>query len=524
MTFKNKLAIAGFTLLALSLTYPAAAAAKQQHNFVVLVPETMQAANVNESSAPTLARLRAEGVYFINSYAGFPDLTSRRSAGAVSRRSDSVGALVGVEGYTSVYLDGPAHEMTDKIIESIERSAKGQRPFLIVCTIRGLGTSVYAPARPLRSGSPGTEGAAGALLRHTDFALRKIEEKLRELGVFETTNIIVAAEQGRSTIWKRSRTSRSMGSRSGDIWDSVMPAGFLAIDLIKVLLAEDGGLSLFDPNEDDARLEWWAGQAPSWGDATIGVTASSPYLSIEARGGYDLIFLPQHLKRDELRRRARSVMTILAKQDYVSGVFVNQERLGKVDGALSIQHLGADERSGEDLPDLVVNFASVVQSCGHPTICTIAIADTAVQEGNDLRDGFSRAETFNFIAARGPDFQEQLISRAPASTLDLVWTVRALVGERSQPFGLHRGRVLTESLRGKGHLPEIKVRSRVIASRATDDGGITEVYLQSAAGVDYLVAAGSPGRTVGVPERPEKMVSRWEWPRWRRFSITISPD
>ena len=354
--------------------------------------------------------------------------------------------------------------------------------------------------------------------------MRKIEEKLRELGVFETTNIIVAAEQGRSTIWKRSRTTRSVATQFGDITVGVLPAGFLAIDLIKALLAEDGGLSLYDPNDEDARLEWWAGQAPSWGDATIGVTASSPYLTIEARGGYDLIFLPQHLRREELQRRARSIMTILSRHDYVSGVFVNEKRLGKVDGAVSIEHLGADERSGEDLPDLVVNFQSVVQSCGHPTICTIAIADTPVQEGNDLHSGFSRAETSNFIAARGPDFQEQYISRAPASTLDLVWTVRALVGEGSRAFGLHRGRVLTESLRGNEHLPEINVRSRVIASRATDDGGITEVHLQSVAGVHYLVAAGVPGRTVGVPERPEKMVSRWEWPRWSRFSITISPD
>jgi len=152
MTFKNKLAIAGFTLLALTLSSPAAAAAKQQHNFVVLVPETMQAANVNESSAPALARLRAEGVYFINSYAGFPDLRSRRSTGAVSRHADDVSSLVGVDGYTSAYLDGPAHEMPGKIIESIERSAKGQRPFLIVCTIRG-----WAPAFTHPRGRSGRE-------------------------------------------------------------------------------------------------------------------------------------------------------------------------------------------------------------------------------------------------------------------------------------------------------------------------------------------------------------------------------
>jgi hypothetical protein len=85
---------------------------------------------------------------------------------------------------------------------------------------------------------------------------------------------------------------------------------------------------------------------------------------------------------------------------------------------------------------------------------------------------------------------------------------------------------LTEILRGNELAPEIEVRTRVIASKGSKAGDPTEVHLQSAAGVDYLVAAGAPGRTVGVPAREERLAWDWDWDwlkGWKRFSISIEP-
>jgi len=271
------------------------------------------------------------------------------------------------------------------------------------------------------------------------------------------------------------------------------------------------------------RLNWWAGSYPRLGDATIAVTPSSSYAEIETRGGFDLIYMPEPLGRAELTHRARFIVDKMFSQDYVSGVFVNERRVGRIDGALSIEHLNAGDDTAEQLPDIVVSFVSSTMNCRHPTICAVAVADTPIQEGHDVAVGLSRAETSNFMAARGPDFRANFISRTPASNQDLVRTIEALLRGGSRGRQRADSRILTESLRGGERFREPAVKKRVIMSRPTENDEVTEVHLLSVGPVSYFYAAGGPGRTVGVPQR-ESSEWRWDWPKWRRFTIQVSPD
>jgi hypothetical protein len=519
MTFRNAFGIACLIFAPFTLTFPAAAA--ERHNLILLVPESMQSANVSDSVVPTLARLRAEGVYFQNSYAGYPDFGGKGESALNPERL--IAAAVSAS-YSTALVDDDGTRLEGVLNETLPQFRRANRPFLLIYRLGGLASARHSPAKPLISGNPGAEGAAGAILLNTDQALAALEGKLRELGLYDTTNIIVAAEHGRSTIWKEGKRSSSLGLKFNDVPAGTVPPGFLAIDLLRAMLVEDAGLSLFDPDNDNARLNWWAGSHPRMGNAIIGVTPSSPHVEIEARGGYDLIYLPEHLARADLVRRAGSLVEKLHSQDYVSGVFVNEKRVGRIDGALSLTHLGVDGGGGERVPDIVVNFISSVMNCGHPTICAVAVADTPIQEGHDVAVGLSRAETSNFMAARGPDFRERFISRTPASNGDVARTIESLMRTGAGTRRHGNARELAEGLRGGEKLREVEVKKQVIASRADRHENVTEVHVLSVGNVDYLHAAGAPGRTVGVPERVEALGWRWDWPRWRRFTISITPE
>ena len=100
MTFTSALRMACVALLANAIA--ATAAAAEQHNFILLMPEAMQAANVNEAETPALARLREEGVFYSRSFSWFPDFTlasreksaAGRAAGLVAFNHDRYATLM----------------------------------------------------------------------------------------------------------------------------------------------------------------------------------------------------------------------------------------------------------------------------------------------------------------------------------------------------------------------------------------------------------------------------------------------
>jgi len=150
-------------------------------------------------------------------------------------------------------------------------------------------------------------------------------------------------------------------------------------------------------------------------------------------------------------------------------------------------------------PDIVVSFASrVIPGCTlGPMLCAAEVADTSLVEGQGMHGSFSRADTWNFMAARGPEFKRGYIDPLPTSNADIAVTMAHLLNLELHPKGALSGRVLTESLRNRSDvLPPI--RAERIESEPSPNGLKTVLRTQRVAGHTYYDAAGTPGRTVGL--------------------------
>ena len=70
-------------------------------------------------------------------------------------------------------------------------------------------------------------------------------------------------------------------------------------------------------------------------------------------------------------------------------------------------------------PTLVVNFRSFSSGCAVETKCSVTVANVSLQQGQGLHGSFGRGETFNFMAAVGPDFKSGFVDRMPVGNADV---------------------------------------------------------------------------------------------------------
>ena len=202
----------------------------------------------------------------------------------------------------------------------LPRFKAAEKPFFIVFWSRDPDGSQHNQGDSFGRLIPGINGATSlAAIRNADNDLAAIRRTLQDEGLLESTDIIVAADHGFSTIAKESRTSPAARASYADVVRGQLPPGFLAIDLARALGAEDAGMKLFDALDHDARIDWTAHQHPKQGSALLGHEPSMPELVVAANGGSDLIYLPQAGAKALLPR----VLQVLLAQDYTSGIFVN---------------------------------------------------------------------------------------------------------------------------------------------------------------------------------------------------------
>src|SRR5262249_52362494 len=158
----------------------------------------------------------------------------------------------------------------------------------------------------------------------------------------------------------------------------------------------------FDPDAQNSVVD--AGKFPRRGNGLIGRTADAPDVVVAANGGSDLVYLP---KRD--KAMAARVIKALLAQDYTSGLFVDDER-GQFAGALPLSAIRLVGNAATPRPSIAVGFKTMIApDCAQPVLCGIEIADTTYQQGQGQHGSFSRADTFNFQAAAGPDFRKQFV-------------------------------------------------------------------------------------------------------------------
>ncbi len=220
-------------------------------------------------------------------------------------------------------------------------------------------------------------------------------------------------------------------------------------------------------------------------------TRRSPQVVIASNGGSDLIWLPGA----EPKAMAARVAAFLTQEDYTGAIFV-QEALGPVAGALPLSAIGLAGSALTPAPDMVVSFKSFSTGCENPELCGAEVGDTDLQQGQGMHGTFGRQDTHNFMAAIGPDFKSGFKDPAPASNADWAPTAARILGVDLGGKGAAKGRVLTEALIADG--APVAAANHVLRSEPADNGFVTVLDWQSAAGVPYFDAAGMPGRTIGL--------------------------
>ena len=360
------------------------------------------------------------------------------------------------------------------------------KPFVLVFWSRNPDGTQHNQGDSLLSVTPGINGPTSlAAIKNADDNLAALRNSLDKLGLSATTDIVIAADHGFSTISKESKTSPAAKAEYKDVPAGLLPPGFVALDLSKAL-----GMPLADPDNKNAAVA--DGNYPKRGNGLIGADPAKPDVVVASNGGSDLVYLAT---KD--RALATKVVEALLAQDYVSGLFVDSE-LGDIPGTLPMSAINMQGASRTPRPSIVINFRSYSTGCEQPVLCTVEVADTGLQQGQGMHGSFSRADTMNFMAAMGPSFKKGFVNDAPVSNADIGKTIAHVLGLKIPFKGALQGRVTEEVMPG-GASPQVATWTERAKPGA---GALATVLLGQSVGTQrYFDAAGFEGRTVGLEER-----------------------
>jgi arylsulfatase A-like enzyme len=413
--------------------------------------------------------------------AGLPLATPSRGANAQSGDFKTPGSTVANVVQQSYFAD-----VTTKVLLPLLKARN--KPFLLVYWSLDPDGTQHGQGDSHLTLTPGINGPTSrAAIKNADENLKQIRATLGELGLSSSTNLLITADHGFATISKESATSPSAKVSYPDVPPGFMPRGFLAFDLAKAL-----NLPMFDPNNNNARV---AENATSRdGNALIGNDPSKPDVVVASNSASNLIYLP-----GKDRKLAGRIVDALLAQDYTSGVFVDDD-LGPFPGTLPASAVNLVGRAVTPRPSIVVNFRSYSTGCDEPLLCAAIVADSRYQQGQGSHGGLSRAETMNFMAAIGPDFKTAFVDEAPVSNADVGQTIAKLLGLQMRNKGRLTGRTMSEAMPG-GAMP--RVRAHIRRSTPSAGGLRTVLNYQTVGKTRYFDAAGFPGRTLGLIDKPK---------------------
>ena len=319
----------------------------------------------------------------------------------------------------------------------LPRFKDAHRPFAMVFWSRDPDGTQHFQGDSLNALAPGINGKTSlAAIRNASNDLQRLRDALKQLGLDKATDIVVVADHGFSTISKQSATSAAAKIAFRDVPPGFLPPSFLAMDLSRAL-----SLPLNDLNNLPIALKDQA--APGGNGALLGRDPKSPQVVVAANGGSDLIYLPG----PGAKALAVQVVNALTRQDYVGAIFV-ADSLGSIPGTLPLSAIGLNGAARMPQPSIIVSFRSWSLGCRQPELCAIEVADTTYQQGQGMHGAFSRADTHNFMAAIGPDFQHRFVDPDPVGNVDVPVTLAKLLGLSLSDRGALKGRVLAEALKG----------------------------------------------------------------------------
>ncbi|KTT21171.1 nucleotide pyrophosphatase [Pseudomonas oryzihabitans] len=411
--------------------------------------------------------------------AGLPLEAPSRGANGKAGNATTPGTLSANVEQQRYFLD-----VTNQVL--LPRFKESGKPFVLVFWSRDPDGTQHNQGDSLGKVTPGINGPTSlAAIRNVDANLGALRARLKELGLDGNTDIFVSADHGFSTISKESKTSPAAQASYADVPKGLLPPGFLALDLADAL-----HLPLLDPDAKGAAVDKSQGQHPSKANGLIGPDPAKPEVVVAANGGSDLVYLPQA----DAKALAPKVVAALLKQDYVSGLFVDDD-LGQIPGTLPLSAINLKGSALTPYPAIVVNFRSYDTGCAKPDVCAVEVADTGLQQGQGMHGSFSRGDTHNFMAAIGPDFRKGFVDLSPVSNADVGQTLAHLLHLQIPAKGQLVGRVLGESLVGG---KPVKASHQEQSSAPAADGLVTELKTQTVGDTRYFDAAGFKGRSVGL--------------------------
>ena len=389
-----------------------------------------------------------------------------------------------------------ADAMTKAILPAFVESGK---PFYALFWSRDPDGTQHNQGDSLDRLSPGINGPTSqAAVRNADHDLAQIIAYVQSNpGLKNNTDIILTADHGFSTISKHELNAAGTAVVSDyaskfvyltatgrqEVNTGFLPVGFLALDL-----AHQFGLPLFDPDTKVAGkyapVDPTIGQAtatvlqhPASGDGLIGGTGAilnqtDAKIVVAANGGSDLIYVPSHDTAT-----VRAIVAFLAKQTYVGGIFVDDFYGGDIPGALPLSSIGLVGSAVTPRPAISVNFKTFYLDRANLQT-GVEIADSTLQEGQGMHGTLARADTFNNIAAMGPDFKTGYVDVVPMSNADLAPTLASILGIKLPFQGTLSGRIMREALIGTTDVPVYTADKKVSGVQ----GGMATVMLEQQVG------------------------------------------
>ncbi len=408
---------------------------------------------------------------------------------------------------------------TDVITRAILPTFKAQaKPFALVYWSRDPDGSQHNQGDSLNSLTPGINGPTSqAAVQNVDNNIKQVLDALEQLGLSDNIDVFVTADHGFSTISKSAvnaagtlTSSYAATQTYAGVNAGFLPVGFVAIDLANFL-----NLPLYDPdtaiaNTFDAKLgnvqypkvDATQGQKPRSGNAVIGGTGTvtngkvDGSVVVAANGGSDLIYLPAgNPVQENGKTLAANIVDFLTRQDYISGIF-SDDSLGRLPGALPLSVINLKGSALTPVPAIVVNFTSFSADPQQPLQSEVEIADTGLQQGQGMHGSFGRSDTYNNMAAIGPDFKTGFVDSYPVSNADVAVTLAHILKLDIPSQGKLKGRVIKESLVGRSR--RISTQATVLKSKPAANGQRTILNLQTVGDTRYFDAAGFRGRTVGL--------------------------
>ncbi len=386
--------------------------------------------------------------------------------------------------------------------------AKNGKPFAVVYWSRDPDGSQHNQGDSLNKLSPGINGPTSrAAIHNADNNLRQILDYVfSHPSIAANTDIFITSDHGFATISKHEVDAKGTPTKSysatitykdttgrQEVNTGFLPVGFLAIDIAHAL-----NLPIFDPDNQISDAEGHKTYEPvdptipqqtatvrqhsGSGDALIGASgaildSTDAKVVIAANGGSDLIYVP-----DSNYPRIQKIVNFLAKQDYVGGIFVD-DQYGPMPGALPLSSIGLVGTARTPRPTIAVSFKTFYLS-SHNLQSAVQIADSALQEGQGMHGSLGRDNTLNNMAAFGPDFKSYFYDVAPVSNADITMTMAHILGLNLRSNGGLRGRVIKEAL--KGGPAEIPHSHLQMVSDHGKNGGITVLDYQTIGDQKYF--------------------------------------